>query len=200
MKNAPSPKSPANIKVPKASTSDTSASRSPTISSVNYDAYSSIDHVIRELHICTLSFQYPHDLDFEVSRSGPESVPKLTYTPKNRSFLEQVRKLEGLQEKLDSIDSRGDEDVRQARKETGALVERALADMEWAKAVVWDKVSVTLKALRYRMVSDNDLGCLSIRRLVPCRFFMPEASLIDANRRLRKTAPQIVLKIQMSPV
>lgn len=154
MKNASPSESPTNLTVQKSSAGDRSTGLSP--SPVHYDAYSTIDHVIRELNIYTLSFRYPDDLDFEAPPPNSELVPKLAYTAKNRSFLEQVSKLESLQEKLDGINSHGDKDVRQARKETGALVERALAYMEWAKAVVWDKASTILKILGYRIVSDHN--------------------------------------------
>lgn len=137
------PKSAPKLEIPKSTGSDKSTNCSP--SPIHQNAYSAINHVIRELRTCTASFQYPEDLDFETSSPNSQSVPKLAYTPRNRPFLEQLRKLESLQEKLDGIDSHGDQGVRKARKETGAFIERALADMEWAQAMFWDKVSTTFK-------------------------------------------------------
>ncbi|KAF8597063.1 hypothetical protein BDV93DRAFT_527688 [Ceratobasidium sp. AG-I] len=131
------PKSTASLKVPSPTTNDRSASRSAY--PINRDAYSAIDEVIRELHMCTLSFQYPDDLDFEVSSPNSLLVPRLAFTSKNKPFLEQVRKLEDLQGKPDKIDSHDDPDIKNARKQTGMRVERALADLEWAQALVWDK-------------------------------------------------------------
>ncbi|KAF8603461.1 hypothetical protein BDV93DRAFT_523249 [Ceratobasidium sp. AG-I] len=86
-----------------------------------------------------LSFQYPRDLEFESAPLDRHTVPKLTFASKNRPMLEQNQKLESLQTKLDAVESHGDANVRKARKDAVAEIERALEDLKRVQAMVWNK-------------------------------------------------------------
>ena len=104
-------------------------------------SYSAIDQITHEMHSLVRSFQFPHDLEFESAPLDRHTVPRLTFGSKNRGLLEQNQKLERLQAKLDAVESHGDSNVRQARKNAVAQVERALEDLKRGQAIVWNQVS-----------------------------------------------------------
>lgn len=90
------------------------------------------------MNALVLSFRCPTDLEFE-PMSRDQSVPKLTFSSKNRPLLEQNQKLEKLQSKLDAVESHGDADVRKARKAAVGQVERALEDVKRMQVMAWNK-------------------------------------------------------------
>ncbi|KAF8603452.1 hypothetical protein BDV93DRAFT_523233 [Ceratobasidium sp. AG-I] len=102
-------------------------------------AYSTINQITHEMNSLVRSFQLPHDLEFESAPSDRHAVPKLTFASKNRGLLEQNQKLERLQTRLDAVESHGDSNVRKARKDAVAQIERALEDLKRAQAMVWNK-------------------------------------------------------------
>ncbi|KAF8593364.1 hypothetical protein BDV93DRAFT_612258 [Ceratobasidium sp. AG-I] len=105
-------------------------------------SYLAINQIISEMHSLVSSFQCPHDLEFDSAPPYSHTVPKLTLSPKNQPLLEQNQKLESLQMRLDDVESHGDADVRYARKEANAKVERALDDLKRAQAIVWNNRDV----------------------------------------------------------
>lgn len=99
-----------------------------------------VDRIIYDFNTLVLSFKFPSNLDFMSPKDG-ELFPSLAYTPQNKSLLEQKQKLDGVLEKLDGVESHGDEEVRRVRKDAVERVAKALEILNQMQAMVWFNVS-----------------------------------------------------------
>ncbi|KAF8603451.1 hypothetical protein BDV93DRAFT_606737 [Ceratobasidium sp. AG-I] len=134
----PTPEHP-SAPLPRADTKSTkSKSKAPApVSSAHQAAYSAIDDITYQMNTLVLSFQVPHDLEFEPAPLDRHTVPKLTFVAKNRGLLDHNQKLESLQAKLDAVESHGDSNLRQARKDAVTEIEHVLDDLKRMQAMVW---------------------------------------------------------------
>ncbi|KAH9063533.1 hypothetical protein EDB87DRAFT_1707070 [Lactarius vividus] len=107
------------------SASDTTSTTSQPIPSPVLQTVSpltAIRAVRNQLSTLESTFKFPVDLDFG------QSV--LAISPKNAPLRAQENTLNGLLEQLDAIESDGDEEVRNTRREVVREVEKALEDLE----------------------------------------------------------------------
>ena len=117
---------------------------------------SSIEHIRNNLAKLKDAFILPTQLDYyslsandhdgaaSVSSISPSDFTKLIpYTSKNKSIYEYEHQLSGLLEELDRVESHGDVEVRDKRKEVVKAVERALEGVEQVVGeVVKERLSV----------------------------------------------------------
>ncbi|KAG8707616.1 hypothetical protein FRC11_007303 [Ceratobasidium sp. 423] len=86
-----------------------------------------IDHILRELVTCVEKFKCPPELDFPPNNQNPLI---LLNNEKNKPFLNQLRKLNGLRAKWDQIPKQRNEQLEAKRTATGLAIGRALLRMK----------------------------------------------------------------------
>jgi len=119
-----------------------------------------LDNLKAKLDKVTAAFEFPKTLEFSSPSSVPSSpsidpvdgsakddadhslrsVPSLAFTPTNHAYHAHAHALLQLLTAADSIQSDGDQEVRQARKDFVKLVESKLAEMEIKRSLVWKEI------------------------------------------------------------
>ncbi|KAF8603478.1 hypothetical protein BDV93DRAFT_606759 [Ceratobasidium sp. AG-I] len=95
-----------------------------------------VDRIIYDFNTLVLNFKFPSNIDF-MPLQNDKLFPSLAYTPQNKSLLEHKQKLDGVLEKLDGVESHGDEEVRRVRKDAVGRVQKALEVLNQMQAMVW---------------------------------------------------------------
>ncbi|KAG9120603.1 hypothetical protein FRC07_003843 [Ceratobasidium sp. 392] len=131
----PAPSDKANCSSSRAS--GNSSNSGSTISSTDRAfAYAAIDGVIYEHNKCVLSFKMPTQLDFVAPKDG-ETVPQLPYTGPNKPFIHHRHELDGLLDRLDKIESHGDDKIRRMRKQAVEEVKQSLGELKRQQSMAW---------------------------------------------------------------
>jgi len=119
-----------------------------------------LENLKAKLDKVTAAFAFPKTLEFSSPSSVPSSpsidpvdgsakddadhslrsVPSLAFTPTNHAYHAHAHALLQLLTAADSIQSDGDQEVRQARKDFVKLVESKLAEMEIKRSLVWKEM------------------------------------------------------------
>ncbi len=121
------------------------------------------------------AFRFPPVLDFDHS--------ELAVSPKNAAVRAYEQALTGLLEQLDAIDSDGDEEVRDVRREVVREVERALEDVE-------QKVKEQAPQAPVPEVNGDDIGSED-SRVSATQDALP-AGIVNVTKEVRPTLPDLV--------
>ncbi|KAH7344123.1 hypothetical protein B0J17DRAFT_765245 [Rhizoctonia solani] len=133
-------------------------------------ASAAMDSVLYELVICVKEFKCPSELDFSVNTGSPLILANVE---KNKAFINQLRKLDGLRTRLAGIPTHGDALLMDKHKAAGAAIGRTLQRMkerqlklyENFKAVesALDAIATDLKAAvdNYNLPSEPDFAANS---------------------------------------
>ncbi|KAH7344132.1 hypothetical protein B0J17DRAFT_203012 [Rhizoctonia solani] len=98
------------------------AENTPTIA-----ASAAMDSVLCELVTCVKEFKCPPELDFSVNTGSPLILANVE---KNKAFINQLRKLDGLRTRLAGIPTHGDALLMDKHKAAGAAIGRTLQRMK----------------------------------------------------------------------
>ena len=147
-KSAPAPRSPDEAG-PSGSSSSSPSSTKPAVTEREQSqidraiALSSVEHVQDTLNKLQTDFVLPTELDHYtpstddhdetasvLSSSSSDLVKLIPHTSTNKPVYKYENELNGLLEELDRIDSHGDVEVREKRKEVVKAVEKALQGVE----------------------------------------------------------------------
>ena len=139
-------------------TEETTPSVEPTVTETEQaradraSSLSSVEHIRNSLTKLQTDFSLPAELDHytpstddrdetaSVSSASSSDLTRLIpYTRANKPVYKYEHELNGLLEKLDRVDSRGDAEVRERRKEVVKAVERALEGVERVVGEVVEK-------------------------------------------------------------
>jgi len=121
------------------------------------------------------AFRFPPVLDFDHS--------ELAVYPNNAAVREYEQALTGLLEQLDAIDSDGDEEVRDVRREVVREVERALEDVE-------QKVREQAPQAPVPEVNGDDIGSED-SRVSATQDALP-AGIVNVTKEVKPTLPDLV--------
>ncbi|CAE6424852.1 unnamed protein product, partial [Rhizoctonia solani] len=91
-------------------------------------AHKELGQVVYEFHTLILGFKFPSNLEFTTPGAG--ELPRMMLTPTSKPLLEHNHKLEKLLERLDAIESHGNEEIQRMRKQA---VERMLSELDRLK-------------------------------------------------------------------
>ena len=147
------------------------------------NSFSSIEHIRNNLSKLQADFVLPTELDHyapsaddndntaPVSPASSSELAKLIpYTSTNKPVYKYESELSGLLEELDRIESHGDVEVRDKRKETVKAVEKALEGVEYVVGVaVKERVSFIARStpVAEELLKGFDVGENIVKEVVP---------------------------------
>ncbi|KAG8779686.1 hypothetical protein FRC12_023954 [Ceratobasidium sp. 428] len=97
---------------------------------------STIEEIIYELNSRVLNFKMPDHLELATPGDG-ESLPRLPYTGRNRPLIDHKHKLDSLWDRLDKIESDGDQGIRDMRKQAVEEVRKSLEELDRQQSMAW---------------------------------------------------------------
>ncbi|CAE6445668.1 unnamed protein product [Rhizoctonia solani] len=86
-----------------------------------------IDNILRELVACVQRFRCPSELDFP---PNTQNALVILNSEKNKPFINQLRRLNGLRTKLAQIQPLEDKQLETKQRATGQAIGRALLRMK----------------------------------------------------------------------
>ncbi|KAH7344133.1 hypothetical protein B0J17DRAFT_625698 [Rhizoctonia solani] len=108
-------------------------------------ASAAMDSVLCELVTCVKEFKCPPELDFSVNTGSPLILANVE---KNKAFINQLRKLDGLRTRLAGIPTHGDALLMDKHKATGAAIGRAFQKMKNDQLSLHDTFERTLQVTK----------------------------------------------------
>jgi hypothetical protein len=109
-------------------------------------AHATIELIIYEFNSRVLAFKFPSNPDFILPQDG-EVFPHIAPTSRNKALLSHKHELEKLLDRLDSIQSHGDDEVRKVRKGAVERVTQEMDGLNRLQAMAWYNVSIVLLSL-----------------------------------------------------
>jgi hypothetical protein len=107
---------------------------------ISAPAPDAVDKILYELIACVKQFKSPSELDFCPEGDNPMY---LLNNERNRSFLNQLCKLDGLRSALVKVSTQGDARLEEKQKLTKMAIERALCKMKEYQLELYRKVSLS---------------------------------------------------------
>ncbi|CAE6468610.1 hypothetical protein ACGC1H_004181 [Rhizoctonia solani] len=109
--------------------------RSPFLTPIQ-TASTDIDNILCELITHVKKFKCPSELDF---LKGTQNGLLLLNSEKNRPFINQLRKFDGLRTRLAKVQTHGNEQLEAKRRATDMAIRRALFRMKEYQLKLYDK-------------------------------------------------------------
>ncbi|EUC56233.1 hypothetical protein RSOL_166330, partial [Rhizoctonia solani AG-3 Rhs1AP] len=109
---------------------DTNTEKSPSLSAKQYSIVATglaIDDILKLLVSRVKNFPCPSELEFSLDGESPMM---LSNVEKNKSFIDQLRKLQKLAYKLDEVPTHGDVQLKDKHHKVSSSIVRALFRME----------------------------------------------------------------------
>ncbi|KAG8714317.1 hypothetical protein FRC11_008932 [Ceratobasidium sp. 423] len=146
------------------------------------DDSAAIDAILRELFVCVKAFKCPSELDFSFN---PKNPMILASTEPNKPFMNQLRKLHGLQSRLSEIPTSDNEQLEKKHRATEAAIAKALERMTEQQLKLHEKFMASAKEAVVPADEADDTGF----ELIPP---MPELAADSAIDSKLKTLVDLV--------
>ncbi|CAE6444924.1 unnamed protein product [Rhizoctonia solani] len=108
--------------------------------------------ILKQLVTRVRNFKCPSELEFSLDGGSPMMLPNVE---KNESFIDQLRKLQSLTNKLDEIPTHGDAQLKDLHDKVGKSIEAALLRMKEVQL----KLYVTFLNSAYNDLADKIRNC-----------------------------------------
>ena len=134
--------SPASVSIPVSSPSHSApASNADPVEQAN----KAIDAIEERFVNINYDFVFPSAPDFSPATSSAP-VPELTFSPSNAPIHTYEHALNAFLTDLDAVDSAGDENVREKRRDVVERIEAKLVEVDEKKRAAWEKVRPSMPA------------------------------------------------------
>ncbi|KAG8698441.1 hypothetical protein FRC11_014421, partial [Ceratobasidium sp. 423] len=139
------------------------------------DNSAAIGDILRELFVCVKAFKCPSELDFSFNPKNNAMI--LASTEPNKPFINQLRKLHGLQSRLSEIPTSDNEQLENKHRVTEAAIAQALQRMKEQQLKLHEKFMASAKEAVVPADEADDTGF----ELVPPMHELAADAAIDSK-------------------